>query len=154
DSVLARTRGVRLGRHLVVAASIITMFALLFGGAVWMSQKALPGDTLYGLKPASESWRLATAGSPTDKARDRLQCAQTRVGEAKALAARASGTAIGTGPQAGGLNAHTDALIGSTLASADHDVRSASTLLGNQAVRSRTSNPLTVLMSWAPGQLA
>lgn len=153
DSVLARLRGIRLGRPLAVVASVVTAFALLFGGAVWMSQKALPGDALYGLKRASESWELATAGSPTDKARDYLKFAQTRVDEATALAQRASASAAGAGPQAGGFDAHATSLISSTLASADHDVRSASTLLGSQAVRSRSSSPLSVLTSWAPGQL-
>ena len=119
-----------------------------------MSQKALPGDTLYGLKRASESWELTTAGSSTDKARDYLKFAQTRVNEAQALAKRAGGSAAGAGPQAGGLDSHTTGLITSTLASADHDVRSASSLLGGQAVKSKSTSPLSVLPSWAPDQLA
>jgi hypothetical protein len=153
DSVLARFRGVRLGRPLAVAAAVVTAVALLFGGAVWMSQRALPGDTLYGLKRASESWQLATASGPIDKARDYLKFATTRVDEAQQLASRASASAAGLGPQAGRLDAHTASLIRSTLASADHDVTSASSLLGEQAVDKHSTSPLEVLPSWAPGQL-
>jgi hypothetical protein len=154
DSALARIRRISIGRPLAVAASVITAFAILFGGAVWMSQKALPGDTLYGLKRASESWQLATDTNPTDKARDYLKFANTRVDEAHALAERASASAAGSGLQAGGFDSHTADLIESTLASADHDVTSASSLLGKQAVQSKSSSPLDVLTSWAPDQLS
>jgi hypothetical protein len=153
DSAFARIRGLRLGRPLAVAASVIAAFAMLFGGAVWMSQKALPGDTLYGLKRASESWQLSTDGSPTQKARDYLKFAQTRVDEAQQLASRATASAAGVGPQAGGLDSHTAELIDSTLASADHDVISASTLLGTQAVKTKSADPLDLLTAWAPDQL-
>jgi hypothetical protein len=153
DGALASVRSISIGRPLAVAVSVLTAFALLFGGAVWMSQKALPGDTLYGLKRASESWRLATDGNPSDKARDYLHFAQTRVDEARDLAQRATATAAGPGVHAGGFDAHTADLVGSTLASADHDVTSASWLLGTQAVKSKSTSPLGAIPSWAPAQL-
>jgi hypothetical protein len=153
DGALARLRGISLGRPLAIAASVITVFALLFGGAVWMSQKALPGDTLYGLKRASESWELATAGSDTAKARDLLDFARTRADEVQGLLSRASASALGSGAQAGSVDQHTAELITATLSSADSDVRSASSLLGKQAVASRSTSPLSIMTDWAPGQL-
>jgi len=152
--VLARLRGVSLRRPLAIAASIITVFALLLGGAVWLSQKALPGDTLYGLKRASESVQLYLDGSSTDKAKDYLRFAARRVDEAQALAQRASAAAMGTGPQAGVIDAHTADLIASTLGSSDSDVKDAAALLTKQAVESSSRVPLKILTDWAPGQLA
>ncbi len=80
-----RLRAVRLGRPLTVTASLVTAFVVLLGGAVWMSRKALPGDTLYGLKRASERVQLATAGSDTERAQDHLDFAATRAREVQAL---------------------------------------------------------------------
>jgi hypothetical protein len=154
DSVFARIRSISIGRPLAVVTSVLTAFVLLLGGAVWMSQKALPGDTLYGLKRASESFELATAGSDTEKARDYLKFAKTRVEEASALLSRAHVSAAGAGPQASGLDSHTANLISSTLASADHDVKSASSLLGAQAIKSKSTSPLDVMTAWAPGQVS
>jgi hypothetical protein len=153
DGVLTRLRGVSLGRPLAVAASVITVFALLLGGAVWMSQKALPGDTLYGLKRASESFQLYLDGSNTDKAKDYLKFAGVRVDEAKGLASRATAEAMGTGYQAGVIDTHTADLIASTLGSADSDVKDATALLTKQAVASNSSLPLKILTDWAPSQL-
>ena len=139
DGVLARLRGTGFARPLTVAASVIVAFALLLGGAVVMSRKALPGDTLYGLKRASERFELATAGSDVDKAKDYLEFAANRADEAKALSNRSG-------------NAKTAQLIGTTLNSADSDVRSAARLLGTNAVQHRSAKPLAAMRSWAPGQ--
>jgi hypothetical protein len=154
DSVFARFRGLSLGRPLAIVASVVTVFALLLGGAVWISKNSLPGDTLYGLKRASENAQLALDGNATSKARDYLHFAKTRVDEARGLLSRASGSAAGAGPQASGFDAHTVDLINTTLASADSDVRSASTLLGSTAVKNASANPLLVMTAWAPDQLA
>ena len=154
DGVFARLRGISFGRPLAIAASVITVFAMLLGGAVWMSQKALPGDTLYGLKRASENVRLDLAGSDTAKAKLLLQFAGTRVDEANGLASRATADAMGSGLQAGVIDSHTADLIDSTLGSADSDVKNATTLLTNQAVASNSSTPLKIITDWAPSQLA
>jgi hypothetical protein len=155
DSWVTGLRRIPIARPLAVAASVITAFALLLGGAVWMSKKALPGDTLYGLKRASENAQLAIAGSDTQKASDYLEFAATRASEVRALLSRSAAGAIGRGPQAGAaVNAGTAKLITSTLASADSDVRSASSLLGFHAVRTRSSSALHTMTNWAPGQLA
>jgi len=139
DGVLTRLRGSHFGRPLTVAASVIVAFALLLGGAVVMSRKALPGDALYGLKRASERFELATAGSDVDKAKDYLDFAANRADEAKSLSSRAG-------------DAETAQQIGSTLASADSDVRSAARLLGTNAVQHASAKPLLAMRNWAPGQ--
>jgi len=155
DGVFARLRGVSLGRPLAIAASVLTAFVVLLGGAVWMSQKALPGDTLYGLKRASESFQLWTdGGDNTAKAKDLLRFAGYRVDEASGLASRATADAMAAGPQAGTIDSHTAQLIADTLGSADSDVRNATSLLTKQAVSSKSSSPLQILTDWAPSQLA
>jgi hypothetical protein len=154
DSFVARLRSLRLGRPLSIAASIVTAFALLLGGAVWMSRDALPGDNLYGLKRASERVELATAGSDTEKARAHLEFAATRAQEVRALLSRGSVTASGQGAEAAGLDPKTARLVASTLSSADSDVTAASVLLGKQAVSKGSPAPLDTMTKWAPGQLA
>ena len=155
DGVFARLRGVSLGRPLAIAASVLTAFVVLLGGAVWMSQKALPGDTLYGLKRANESFQLwLDGGDNTAKAKDLLRFAGYRVDEASGLASRATADAMAAGPQAGTIDSHTAQLIADTLGSADSDVRDASSLLTKQAVNSKSDSPLQILTDWAPSQLA
>jgi hypothetical protein len=150
DGFVARLRGVRLGRPLTIAASLVTAFVVLLGGAVYMSRKALPGDALYGLKRASERVELATAGSATEKAKDHLDFAATRAREVQSLLARDS---KGSDPAATKLDPGTARLVASTLGSADSDVTAASVLLGNQAVSKGSTAPLTTMTKWAPGQL-
>jgi hypothetical protein len=152
DSVFARLRRIPMGRPMRVAVSVLAAFALLLGGAVWMSKKALPGDALYGLKRASEQVRLDFAGSDTAKARLLLDFADRRTGEVQGLLSRAG--VSGSGAQASGLDSHTVSLIKSTLASADSDVKSASSLLSTQAVQKKTTSPLSVLTQWAPTQIS
>ncbi|MDT4942692.1 MAG: hypothetical protein QOJ34_2781 [Pseudonocardiales bacterium] len=155
DGALARLRGISFGRPLAIATSVLTAFVVLLGGAVWMSQKALPGDTLYGLKRASESFQLwMDGGDRTAKATDLLKYAGKRVDEAHGLASRASATALGGGVHAGTIDSHTADLISSTLSTADSDVRNATALLTKEAVASRSSSPLKILTDWVPGQLA
>jgi hypothetical protein len=154
DGVLARLRRLPIGRPLAIAATVVTAFALLLAGAVVLSKKALPGDALYGLKRASEQVELATASNDQEKARYYLEFAATRANEAKSLLGRSSASALGVGPHAsGGVNAHTAKLVTSTLASADSDVRSASRLLGTQAVHNSSAKPLGAMIDFAPGQL-
>lgn len=152
--VLDRLRGVRPARALTIAASIVTVLALLLGGAVWMSRKAIPGDALYGLKRASERVQLATASNDGEKARDLLHFAATRAREVRALLARASSTAMGSAPLAGGrVNSQTKSLVNDTLDAADSNVRSAARLLNTEAVRKGSTDPLKTMSDWAPSQL-
>lgn len=141
----------RIARGLRVAVACLAVFAMLLGGAVWLSRSALPGDALYGLKRASENAQLALASGSQQRAADLLAFAKTRADEVSELLAQPSAWAAG--PQAdAGIGADKAALIRSTLGSADDDLRQASQLLGSQAVRSRSGGPLDMLLQWAPGQ--
>jgi hypothetical protein len=153
--VAAGLRSIPIARPLGIAATLITVFALLLGGAVYLSRNALPGDALYGLKRARENFQYAMAGSDQERANLLLDFAGTRVDEAQGLIDRSSATALGDGASAGGgISAETEQLINSNLSSADGDVRNAAQLLGNDAVKSDNPHPLATITAWAPGQLA
>ena len=153
DKLGAHARRRRFARPIAVTASMAAALLLLFGGAVWQSHKALPGDSLYGLKRAGENVQLALSSGGTDRGHDYLRLAGTRVNEAQALLHRDSASAAGRGTLAAGLSAHTARLIASNLASADSDLRHGSDLLNTQAVTARSQSPLAVLTRWAPSQL-
>ncbi|WP_375497226.1 DUF5667 domain-containing protein [uncultured Jatrophihabitans sp.] len=153
-AVTARTRRRRFARPLAVAAGVAAAFLLLLGGAVWQSQKSLPGDSLYGLKRTSENVRLAMSSGGTGRGHEYLRLAQTRVDEARALLRRDSPSAAGTGTLAGGLSPHTAKLISSNLTSSDSDVTHGTDLLSTQAVTARSQSPIALITEWAPGQLA
>ena len=55
----------RVGRPLAVLTCVVAVFAVLLGGAVWISKRALPGDALYGLKRASENLQEAMTSGDT-----------------------------------------------------------------------------------------
>jgi len=145
---------ISLARPIALVTTVIVVFAVLLGGAVWISKKALPGDTLYSLKRANENVALSLATGDTAKGREYLDLAQTRAGEVSALLSRSSATADGTGPSAaGGVNSHTADLITATLASADSDTRNGSRLLAGQAVHNGSAEPLSFMTGWAPNQI-
>jgi hypothetical protein len=149
-----RVRGLSLGRPIAMVTAVIAIFALLLGGAVWVSKKALPGDTLYALKRANENVQLSLTSGDTARGKQYLSFASTRAQEATELLQHSSALAAGPGSTAAaGINAHTQKLVASTLDSADEDTRNASKLLGGQAVRNGSSAPLTAISSWVPGQL-
>ena len=153
--VFGRIRGLSLGRPLAIVTAVVTVFAMLLGGAVWISKKALPGDALYSLKRADETVQLSLADGPIQKGKTYLDLAATRADEVSQLISRASALALGAGASAaGGINAQTASLVGSTLDSADSDVRSAAQLLGGQAVAQGSASPLAVLTGWAPSDLS
>lgn len=141
-----------LARPLALAGALLAAVLVLGGGLTWYSQRALPGDALYGLKRASESFQLAMASSDSAKAGDYLEFAGTRVDEATSLVERGLPSATGV-IAAGRVSPATASLVRSALGSADSDVRSASQLLGAQAVRTASADPLATMTSWAPGQL-
>ncbi len=149
----ARSHHRRFTRPVALTLGVAAAFLLLFGGAVWQSQKSLPGDSLYGLKRASENVQLALSSGQTDRGDEYLSLAQTRVEEARALLRRDSASAAGAGTLAGGLSKSTATLIETNLASADSDLRNGTRLLDTQAVTSKTQSPISLITSWAPGQL-
>ncbi|GAB2471565.1 DUF5667 domain-containing protein [Jatrophihabitans fulvus] len=141
---------ITIGRPLAVVATMITVLGLVLAGAVWMSQKAVPGDALYGLKRASERFELSLADNDTERAQDHLDFARERVDEARRLAGRPS--ASGTGLSADGLSGETSGLIADALAAADGDTRTATKLLGTVAVDDGSGRALDPLVDWWPAQ--
>jgi len=129
-----------LRRPLVAFAGATMALALLLSLAVWMAGGALPGQSLYGIKRASENFQLSVAGSDTGKAAKYLKFATSRVNESSKLA-------NSTDPNAA-------ALIASALRSADTDTRDAVRLLDSAAVSQVSADPLAKLPSWFSQQRA
>jgi hypothetical protein len=167
----AAWRRVPLRRPLAVVGVLVAVFALLLTGAVWLSSRTLPGDSLYGLKRASENVQLSLTSGDGARGKEYLTLAKRRVDEVAKLLSRASGPtgaaasgptgAAGPGPSgaagpnpASGIDAHLTGLITATLNNADSDLRNASRLLTGQAVRTRSADPLQTLQSWTPGQVS
>jgi hypothetical protein len=152
---LAAVRSLALGRPVAIVTAIVAVFALLLGSAVFISKHALPGDALYSLKRANETVQLSLADGPTAKSKAYLNFAGERADEVAALLKRATALAAAPGPSAGGgISAHTASLVDSTLSSGDDDVRNAAQLLGSAAVNGTSTAPLSIMTSWAPGQLS
>jgi hypothetical protein len=150
----ARLRTVSLGRPVAIVTAVVAVFALLLGGAVWVSKKALPGDALYALKRANENVQLSLTSGGEARGREYLSLAATRIDEVSDLLHRSGAAAAGSGPSAAdGINSHTANLVINTLSSADSDVRNAAQLLGGEAVRSDSTGPLNAMIDWAPGQI-
>ena len=140
--------GVRLSRPLAAVAATVVVLGMLLGGAVLMSRGALPGDSLYSLKRASEDAQLALAPNAGARAKLKLDFASTRVDEVADLlpgGANAAGVAS--------VSPHLAALVDTTLASANSDVISASQTLGEQAIQNNSAAPLQSMTGWAPGEL-
>jgi hypothetical protein len=149
------TSRISIARPLAAVTAVVAVFAMLLGGAVWVSKKALPGDALYSLKRANENVALSLAPDDAAKGREYLKLARTRAEEVSALLSHTSSMAGGPGANAaGGVNAATAKLISTTLDSADSETRNGAKLLDAAAVSSGSSAPLKALTSWAPSQLA
>lgn len=129
-------------RPLIAFAGSAAVLVLLLGLAVWMANGALPGQSMYGVKRASENFQLSLAGSDTDKGKAYLDQAASRATEAAKLAGGSS-----TLP-----NARSNSLITNTLNTADSDLRSGMALLGKAAVNQKSASPLATMNSWASQQ--
>jgi hypothetical protein len=136
----------RVRRPLVAIVSATAVLATLLGLAVWVSHGALPGQSLYGIKRASENFSLSLAGSDTDKGKAYLQQATRRATESTKLVGDPAGQAALTGELV--------KLLGSTLQSADSDTRNGLQLLGNAAVDQQSSAPIAGLPDWVSAQRA
>ncbi|MFN2518081.1 MAG: DUF5667 domain-containing protein [Jatrophihabitantaceae bacterium] len=150
----ARTTRISFARPLAVVSAVVVVFALLLGGAVLLSKRALPGDALYALKRANENVALSLANGGVEKGRMYLSLAETRADEVSALLSRSSAMDAAGSSAAAGVNSRTAALIATTLDSADSDVRNGAQLLGDEAVRTGSPDPLSIITGWAPDQLA
>jgi uncharacterized membrane protein YgcG len=146
---------VPIRRPAAVMGTLVLLFVLLLAGGVWMSSHTLPGDSLYGLKRASENVQLSLTGGDGARGRQYLALAKKRANEVSGLLGRTSSMAAGSGPQASGnINAHAAKLIADTLRDADADTRNGVRLLTGQAVRNMSNGPLSAVTTWAPAQLA
>jgi hypothetical protein len=142
-----------LRRPVLTFASAAAVLVLLLGMAVWISSSSLPGDSLYGVKRASENFQLSLAGNDTEKGRTYLDLARNRVTEAAKLLGKPDAMAAGPGfVAAGGVSARTSKLVTEALASADSDSRSGTQLLGKAAVADLSADPLQKLAGWLPAQ--
>jgi hypothetical protein len=124
----------RLRRPLLAFAGAAAVLVLLLGLAVWVSNGALPGQSLYGVKRASENFQLSVASGDSGRGKAYLQQATNRAKEASKL---------GSGQTS---------LLLSTLGNADTDGRMGMQLLGQAAVSQRSADPLSGIASWATAQ--
>lgn len=129
-----------LRRPLIAFTGAACVLALLLGMAVWMAHGALPGQSLYGIKRASENFQLSVAGSDTSKGMKYLKFASSRVHESSKLAGASQS------------DPHTASLVASALRSADSDVRNGVRLLTNTAVAQTSADPLTKISGWLSEQ--
>jgi hypothetical protein len=144
----------RLRRPALALAGASTVLVLLLGMAVWMAGGSLPGQSLYGVKRASENVQLSMAGTDTAKGKAYLQLAGNRVREVADLLAQPSAMLASGGVSADGrqVNPHTASLISDTLVSADEDSVNGMQLLGRAAVAQLSKEPLAKLGDWLPEQ--
>lgn len=143
-------------RPAMAFAGAAAVLVLLLGVAVWMSSGALPGDSLYGVKRASEDVKLSLASGNVDKGYTYLGFAAKRAEEASKLVSRPSALAAGDGGivAAGSISNRTATLVSQTLDSADSDSRSGMQLLTRETVAQMSADPLTKLGSWITTQRA
>ncbi|MGI8666234.1 MAG: DUF5667 domain-containing protein [Jatrophihabitans sp.] len=137
--------GRAIRRPLIAVAGSAAVLVLLLGLAVWVSNGALPGQSLYGVKRASENVQLSIAGGDTAKGKAYLQLATSRVKEAGKLVG-------GTDGQPATLSAHTRSLVASTLSSADSDSRNGMQSLGKASVAQMSADPIAGIANWASQQ--
>ncbi len=160
DSAVARSRATggrtvrALRRPVLALAGASTVLVLLLGMAVWMSNGSLPGQSLYGVKRASENVQLSMAGNDVAKAQAYLELAGNRVREAAKLLTQPSAMLASGGINADGkrISPHTASLVRDTLASADDDTVHGMQLLSRAAVAQLSKDPLTKMTTWWPGQ--
>jgi hypothetical protein len=143
-----------LRRPALVLAGASTVLVLLLGMAVWMSNGSLPGQSLYGVKRASENVQLSMAGDDVAKGQAYLQLAGNRVREAAKLLSQPSAMVASGGVNADGkrISPRTASLVTDTLASADDDTVHGMQLLARAAVAQLSKDPLSKMTTWWPGQ--
>src|SRR3954447_11977494 len=102
------------GHRVKQAVAAIAVTSVVVGvGAAAASTRALPGDTLYGLKRQVENVELSLAQGDVGHGRELLEQADTRLGEAEALAAGPDSTTPQTRVRLAGVLAAMDAEVGS-----------------------------------------
>lgn len=142
-----------IGRPLVVFGSAAAVLVLLLGLTVWLSGNALPGDTLYGVKKASENVQLSVTRGDTARGNKYLEFASTRAAETAKLIGRSTASA-GARPGADGISQHVSALVVSTLATGDTQTREGASLITQAAVAQVDRAVLAPLPPWTAKQHA
>ena len=100
------------GHRVKQAVAAVAVTSVVVGvGAAAASTRALPGDTLYGLKRQVENVQLALAQGDVGHGRELLEQADARLGEAEALAAGEDSTAPQTRERLAGALADMDAAV-------------------------------------------
>ena len=131
----------RVRRPLLAIGGAAAVLVLLLGLAVSLSGSALPGQSLYGLKRASEDFKLSVSGgSDAEKGLQYLKLAHTRVTESAKLVGATTAS-----------DAKAD-LVASTLRTADSETRNGLRLIGKAALDSRSTKPAASIPAWAKGQ--
>lgn len=144
EVVRSRRRAGFLGtvrRPLVAFAGAAVVLVLLLGLAVQVSHGALPGQSLYGVKRASENVKLSLADGDTGRAKVYLQQATSRAGETIKLV---------TGGQP--VSPHVTQLLVTTLSAADADTRSGVALLGKATLAQASAAPIAGIGTWVSQQ--
>ncbi|MGI8881255.1 MAG: DUF5667 domain-containing protein [Jatrophihabitans sp.] len=142
-----------IGRPLVVFGSAAAVLVMLLGLTVWLSGNALPGDTLYGIKKASENVQLSVTRGDTARGSKYLEFASTRVAETAKLIGRSTATA-GARPGADAISQHVSSLVVSTLATGDLQTREGASLIAQAAVAQVDRAVLAPLLPWTAKQHA
>jgi len=100
------------GHRVKQAVAAVAVTSVVVGvGAAAASTRALPGDTLYGLKRQVENVQLSLAQGDLGRGRELLEQADARLGEAEALAAGEDSTAPQTRDRLAGALADMDAAV-------------------------------------------
>jgi hypothetical protein len=144
----------RLTAGLAGAALTVTALSTL----VALSADARPGDVLYGLKRGTEQTQLAVAGD--SRGRTLLDFAGTRLDELEYLVSE-DATALPSAAAAPGAGPHVVLAAGAdprlvidTLDTMDDQTADGAAWLGERAVTTEDTAPLSLLAGWADGQSA
>lgn len=143
----SRLRFPQLGARPLAAVATLSMLVALAGLLVIASQTALPGDSLYALKRASERTELALTVGGENRALTLLSFADNRLTEVDGLLTTPH--ALGVGPSAAdGPTEQTAELIGTALGDMDADTVRGTKLLTTSAIESADPTMIDTMSAW------
>jgi predicted secreted protein len=152
--VATARRTPRLRRAMITFGAAAAVIIAVFGGALWLSTKAVPGDSLYSLKRASENVQLSFTRGDTARGKEYLKLAGNRAAEVQTLLSRSGASALGSGPEAATISARTADLIRQALNTQDSETQDGSRLLTSTAVRTASPAALSTMLGWGPAQIS
>lgn len=140
----------QLTARTVAGMAMLSMIVAMAGVLVIASRGALPGDSLYAVKRASERAELALTIGGESRGMTLLSFAQTRLTEVDQLVHQQQPLSMGVGDHAGSddVDSATADLVGDALTDMDSDTRRGAKLLTNRAVETASEEPLTLLSTW------